>query len=64
MFEKIKKNGLASSLRPRLSTVSIMPGIEMAAPERTERRRGETGSPKFIPMSCSTWRAVKWALKL
>ena len=29
-----------SSLRPRLSTVSIMPGIEARAPERTETSSG------------------------
>jgi hypothetical protein len=32
-----------------------MPGIEMAAPDLTETRRGEAGSPNFIPISCSTF---------
>jgi hypothetical protein len=31
-----------SSFNPRLSTVSIMPGIETAAPERTERSSGSS----------------------
>mmetsp|Transcript_31795 Transcript_31795/g.75506 ORF Transcript_31795/g.75506 Transcript_31795/m.75506 type:complete len:204 (+) Transcript_31795:2096-2707(+) len=43
-----------SSFSPRFSTVSIMPGIETAAPERTDRRRGLLGSPSFVPISCST----------
>ena len=38
-----------SSLRPRLSTVSIMPGIEARAPERTETRSGLSASPKVRP---------------
>jgi len=29
-----------SSLRPRFNTVSIMPGIETGAPERTDSRSG------------------------
>ena len=33
-----------------MSTVSIMPGIEMAAPERTETSRGRFTSPKCRPV--------------
>ena len=39
-----------SSLRPRLRTVSIMPGIEARAPERTETRSGASSSPKRRPV--------------
>ena len=39
-----------SSLRPRLSTVSIMPGIEARAPERTDTRSGLLLSPKVLPV--------------
>ena len=34
-----------SSLRPTLSTVSIIPGIENLAPERTETSSGLRASP-------------------
>ena len=43
-----------SSLRPRLRTVSIMPGIENLAPERTETSSGLSGSPKPLPERAST----------
>ena len=39
----------ASSLRPRLRIVSIIPGIETAAPERTETSSGSSGSPNRFP---------------
>ena len=38
-----------SSFKPRLRTVSIMPGIENAAPERTDTSSGFFGSPKRLP---------------
>ena len=38
------RDGPSSS--PRLRTVSIIPGIETAAPERTETSSGQAGSPK------------------
>jgi len=38
-----------TSLRPRLSTVSIMPGMDTEAPDRTERSSGLAGSPSFLP---------------
>ena len=41
-------------LRPRLRMVSIMPGMERAAPDRTETRRGFFGSPKPFPAFFST----------
>jgi len=34
--------------------VSIMPGMERAAPERTETRSGSEASPSFLPMAAST----------
>jgi hypothetical protein len=37
-----------------MRTVSIMPGMEMAAPERTDRSNGALASPSVRPMSCST----------
>ncbi len=43
-----------SSLRPRFSTVSIMPGIDARAPERTETSSGFVGSPNFRPTRLST----------
>ena len=39
----------ATSFRPRLRIVSIIPGIETAAPERTETSSGSEGSPKRLP---------------
>ena len=44
----------ASSLRPRLRIVSIMPGIEARAPERTDSSSGSAASPKRLPISFST----------
>ena len=43
-----------SAVRPRLRTVSIMPGIENAAPERTETSSGRSGSPKRWPVAVSS----------
>jgi hypothetical protein len=37
-----------------LSTVSIIPGIETRAPERTETSSGRSASPKRCPIICST----------
>lgn len=36
-----------------LSTVSIIPGIENIAPERTDTSNGLTGSPRVRPMAAS-----------
>src|SRR6266566_2878784 len=41
---------VVSSLRPRLRTVSIMPGIENLAPDRTLTRSGLCESPKPLPV--------------
>ena len=35
---------------PTLRTVSIIPGIENFAPDRTETSRGFFGSPKDLPI--------------
>ena len=43
----------ASSFRPRLRIVSIIPGIEIAAPERTETSSGSSVSPKRLPVFSS-----------
>ena len=48
-----------TSLRPRLSTVSIIPGIETRAPERTETRSGLAASPKPFPASLSTFASAE-----
>ena len=46
-----------SSFRPRLRTVSIIPGIENFAPERTETSSGSSESPRRLPMAFSRpWR--------
>ena len=38
--------------------VSIMPGIENLAPERTETKSGSAGSPSFRPRSSSSRRTA------
>ena len=43
-----------SSFSPRLRTVSIIPGIENGAPERTDTRSGSVPSPSRLPMSDSS----------
>ena len=40
------------SLRPRLRTVSSIPGIDSRAPERTDTSSGSSGSPRRFPV-CS-----------
>ncbi len=45
------------SLRPRLRIVSIMPGIDTGAPERTETSSGFFGSPK--PLARTPARAAR-----
>ena len=42
-----------SSLRPKFRMVSIMPGMEARAPERTETSRGFSRSPNFFPVISS-----------
>ncbi len=41
---------------PRLRIVSIMPGMESRAPERTETSSGVVWSPNFLPTDFSTLR--------
>ncbi len=43
----------AWSFMPRLRMVSIMPGIEARAPERTDTSSGISLSPNFMPVSFS-----------
>ena len=42
-----------SGLRPRFRTVSIIPGMLKAAPERTLTSSGFSASPKPLPVSRS-----------
>ena len=42
-----------SGVIPTFNTVSIMPGIENFAPERTDTNNGFSGSPNFFPSSFS-----------
>ena len=42
-----------SSFKPRFKIVSIIPGIEARAPERTDTKRGFSLSPNFIPQISS-----------
>ena len=44
----------ASSFRPRFKMVSIMPGMEARAPERTESNSGSSALPNCLPISAST----------
>ena len=44
----------ALSFRPRSRIESIIPGIEIAAPERTETSRGFDGSPNIAPVMRSS----------
>ena len=48
--------GIVSAHKPMLRTVSIMPGIELLAPERHEMRRGASLSPNFIFITASALR--------
>ena len=55
---KVASPSTVSSLRPRLRTVSIMPGIENFAPDLTETRSGFEGvaeiSFRLLPRSCGS----------
>ena len=46
------------SFIPRLRIVSIMPGIESRAPERTETSNGRSLSPSFFPTDFSTFASA------
>ena len=43
----------ARASKPRFKIVSIIPGIEALAPERTETRSGFSLSPNFFPVTSS-----------
>ena len=43
-----------SSLSPTSSTVSIMPGIDTAAPDRTETNKGRRVDPSCRPVAASS----------
>ena len=45
---------IALDVRPRLRIVSIMPGMDIAPPERTDTRSGAEGSPRRLPVARST----------
>ncbi len=47
--------GMVSLVRPTFRTVSIMPGIERRAPDRTEISSGFFGSPNFFPITFSVF---------
>ena len=44
---------LITFLAPTLWMVDMIPGMEMAAPLRTDSRSGRSGEPKIRPVSCS-----------
>jgi len=48
------KPSTATSLSPRLSIVSIIPGIDALAPDLTETKRGSCVSPNFFPLYSSS----------
>ena len=50
----------AASVSPRFRMVCIIPGIETAAPERTETRSGFSLVPKFFPDSFSRSAMFLW----
>src|SRR3954469_1839777 len=61
-YESYAKRGLSvclaspptdTSLSPRLRTVSIIPGIENAAPDRTDTSNGSVASPSCLPIFAS-----------
>ena len=51
--ERAARPWVVASLRPRLRIVSIIPGIEIGAPERTLTRSGSAGSPNRCPTRSS-----------
>ena len=50
--------GIVAVERPTFSTVSIMPGMELRAPERQETSSGFSGLPYFLPMIVSVLRSA------
>ena len=57
--EALMRPCTVSGVSPRFSTVSIMPGIEARAPERTETRSGFPASPKVLPAILPTWASAR-----
>jgi len=49
----LTKPGIVAEQRPMLRTVSIIPGIELLAPERQEMRSGFSLSPNFMFITSS-----------
>ena len=47
------------SLMPRFSIVSIMPGIDMAAPDRTDTSNGLSGESHPLPVSLSSLETAR-----
>ena len=47
--------GMVAVERPTLRTVSIMPGMDLRAPERQETSSGLSGFPYFMPMIVSVF---------
>ena len=54
LFVLFIKPGIVLLVNPTFKTVSIIPGIDCLAPERTERRRGLLLSPNFAFIIFST----------
>ncbi len=52
--ERRARPATVREVRPRLRIVSIIPGMEERAPERTETRSGFSGSPNRLSVSCSS----------
>ncbi len=48
------REGIVFVVNPTFNTVSIIPGMELRAPERTDTRSGSSGSPKLLPIIFST----------
>jgi len=49
-----------ASVRPRFKIVSIIPGIETGAPDRTETRSGSLGSPRVFFVTFSRFFICFW----
>ena len=56
--------GIVFDVNPTFRTVSIMPGIELLAPDRTDTRSGFSGFPNFLPMIFSTFASAASDLRL
>ena len=50
----LARPSVVAGVRPRLRIVSIIPGIDTGAPERTETSSGSAGSPNRRPVVAST----------